>query len=218
VASTYERSAGTGPSSDEAAALARVWTLPNVITISRLGLLTAFVVALFPLHARVTAFILLGVTGTTDFLDGYIARHCDQVTTLGKIIDPSVDRIVVLVAIISSVVFGAVPIWLAAVVIGREVLVSGAVLVLAALGAARIDVSWFGKAGTFGLMCAFPLFVLAHGPGDWTRDVEIAAWAIVAPALAFSFYAMITYVPSARNALVAGRSGSARSDVTAARR
>jgi cardiolipin synthase len=204
VASTHERSAGTVPP-DEAAALARVWTLPNAITISRLGLLAAFVVALFPLHARLVAFILLGLTGSTDFLDGYVARHCNQVTTLGKIIDPSVDRIVVLVAIISGVVFGAVPIWLAAVVVGREALVSGAVLVLAALGAARIDVSWFGKAGTFGLMCAFPLFILAHGPGGWTRGVEIAAWVIVAPALAFSFYAMIIYVPLARNALATGR-------------
>ena len=75
-------------------------------------------------------------------------------------------------AIISIVVFGAVPVWLAAVVVGREVLVSATVLVLASLGAARIDVNWFGKAGTFGLMCAFPLFVLAHGPGGWTRGVE----------------------------------------------
>jgi cardiolipin synthase len=211
VASTFERSAGAAPTRDEAALLARVWTLPNVITLSRLVLLGGFLATLFPLHERVTAFFLLALTGITDFLDGYIARHRDQVTTLGKIIDPTVDRIVLVTAIISIAVFGAVPIWLAALVVGREAVVGGTVLVLAALGAARIDVSWFGKAGTFGLMCDFPLFLLAHGPGGWTHAVEVAAWVIVVPALAFSLYAMITYVPRARQALAAGRLGPAGS-------
>jgi cardiolipin synthase len=210
VAPTFEQSTDA-PARDDEALLARIWTVPNAITISRLAVLGAFLAALFPLHQRVAAFLLLGVAGATDFLDGYIARHHGQVTTLGKIIDPAVDRIVLLAAIISIVVFGAVPVWLAAVVVGREVLVSGTVLVLASLGAARIDVNWFGKAGTFGLMCAFPLFVLAHGPGGWTRAVEIAAWAIVAPALALSFYAAICYVPEARRALAAGHRGAAGS-------
>jgi len=200
------------PARDEAALLARVWTLPNAITISRLGILGCFLATLFPLHERVAAFFFLGLVGITDFLDGYIARHHDQVTTLGKIIDPAVDRIVLITAILAIVVYGAVPIWLGAVVLGREVLVGGTVLVLAALGAARIDVIWFGKAGTFGLMCAFPLFVLAHGPGGWTHDVAIAAWAIVVPALVFSFLALGNYVPRARHALVAGRRGPAGSE------
>jgi cardiolipin synthase len=212
VASTYGRAASVVPVRDEAARLARIWTVPNVISISRLAIFGAFLATLFPLRQRVAAFFLLGLMGITDFLDGYIARHHDQVTTLGKIIDPTVDRVVLVGAIVSIVVFGAVPIWLAAVVVGREILVSGAVLVLAALGAARIDVSWFGKAGTFGLMCAFPLFVLAHGPGGWTRAVEITAWVIVVPALALSILAMITYVPQARAALVAGRRGPAGSE------
>ncbi|MFZ0059341.1 MAG: CDP-alcohol phosphatidyltransferase family protein, partial [Acidimicrobiales bacterium] len=129
MASTFERSAGAAPTRDEAALLARVWTLPNVITLSRLVLLGGFLATLFPLHERVTAFFLLALTGITDFLDGYIARHRDQVTTLGKIIDPTVDRIVLVTAIISVAVFGAVPIWLAALVVGREAVVGGTVLV-----------------------------------------------------------------------------------------
>jgi cardiolipin synthase len=213
VATTSEQSTGTAPVRDEEALLARVWTLPNAITISRLAVLGAFLATLFPLRERVAAFFLLGLMGVTDFLDGYIARHHDQVTTLGKIIDPAVDRIVLITSIISIVVFGAVPVWLAAVVVGREVIVSATVLVLASLGAARINVNWFGKAGTFGLMCAFPLFVLAHGPGGWTRGVDIAAWTIVTPALAFSFWAALCYVPQARRALVAGRSGPVGSEM-----
>lgn len=211
MASTYEQSTGVVSGGDEAAQLARVWTLPNAITLSRLGVLGGFLRGTLPAAPRVVAFFLLGLMGITDFLDGYIARHCDQVTTLGKIIDPAVDRVVLIAAMISIVVFGAVPVWLAVVVLGREALVGGTVLVLAVFGAARIDVSWTGKAGTFGLMCALPLFVLAHGPGGWTQAVEIAAWAIVAPALAFSIFAMITYVPRAHRALVAGRRGLAGS-------
>jgi cardiolipin synthase len=212
VASTYGRSVDVASANDDATRLARVWTVPNAVTVSRLAVLGAFLATLFPLHERVAAFFLLGLAGVTDFLDGYIARHSGQVTTLGKILDPSVDRVVLITAMISIVVFGAVPIWLAAVVVGREALVSGTVLVLAALGAARIDVSWFGKAGTFGMMCAFPLFVLADGPGRWTHGVEIAAWVIVIAALVFSLYATVTYVPRARRAFSAGRRASVRSE------
>ena len=210
MASTYDPSTGAATTGDEDALLARVWTLPNAITVSRLVLLGAFLAALFPLHERFVAFFLLGVTGITDFLDGYIARRYNQVTTIGKIIDPSVDRVVLITSVVGVVVFGAVPVWLAVVVLGREVIVSATVLVLAALGAARIDVNWFGKAGTFGLMCNLPLFVLAHGPGGWTHAVEVTAWVIVVPALAFSFYGAVLYVPAARRALAAGRRGADR--------
>ncbi|MGA9076946.1 MAG: CDP-alcohol phosphatidyltransferase family protein [Acidimicrobiales bacterium] len=208
MASTYDPSTGAATTGDADALLARVWTLPNAITVSRLVLLGAFIAALFPLHERVVAFFLLAVTGITDFLDGYIARHHNQVTTIGKIIDPSVDRVVLITSVVCVVAFGAVPVWLAVVVLGREVIVSATVLVLAALGAARIDVNWFGKAGTFGLMCDLPLFVLAHGPGGWTHAVEITAWVIVVPALAFSFWGAVLYVPAARRALAAGRRGA----------
>ncbi len=100
------------------------------------------------------------VIGVTDFLDGYLARRFHQVSTLGKVLDPVADRLVLVTGILAITVYGAVPAWLAGVVLGRELVVSLAVLALAAMGARRIDVLWVGKAGTFGLLCCFPLFLL----------------------------------------------------------
>lgn len=179
--------------------------MPNAISIARLGLLAGFDVALFTYRARVVAFVLLALAGITDFLDGYVARRFSQVTTVGKVIDPLIDRVVVTTAIISMAVYGAVPIWLAVVVVGRDALVSVGVLALASLGAARIDVNWFGKAGTFGVMCAFPLFVLGHGPGAWSTAVTVVAWVVVAPALALLAVATALYLPAAKQALASGR-------------
>jgi cardiolipin synthase len=77
--------------------------------------------------------------------------------------------------------------------------------VLAALGARRIDVTWFGKAGTFGLMIAFPLFLASHSDLSWADAAGVLAWIAGIPALAFSLYAAVLYVPIARRALREGR-------------
>ena len=73
-------------------------------------------------------------------------------------------------------VYGAVPLWFGAATIAREVLVSVAVLVLAGLGARRIDVLWVGKAGTFGLMFAYPAFLLGYGTAGWQEPIRGIAW------------------------------------------
>lgn len=187
--------------SEEGAGLERIWTLPNVLTVGRLGLLGVFVWLLFGEHARVAATVVLMVTGTTDFLDGYAARHLHQVTTLGKVLDPAADRIVVVTGVIAIAVYGAVPWWLAGGVLGREVLVSGAVLALAAMGAPRVEVLWVGKAGTFGLMCCFPLFLLSDAKADWARVLRDVTWGALVPALVFSLAAAVAYVPLAHRAL-----------------
>jgi cardiolipin synthase (CMP-forming) len=88
----------------------------------------------------------------------------------------------------------------------REVLVSVTVLILAALGAERIDVLWIGKAGTFGLMFAYPTFLLAHGSAGWQQPIEIVAWVVAVPALILAWVAAFAYLPVAKRALLAGRS------------
>jgi cardiolipin synthase len=186
----------------------RVWTLPNILSLARLAGMGLFCYLLFETSNRIAAGAVLAVTGITDFLDGYIARRFNQVTNLGKILDPTADRVVVVTAGVSVVVYGAVPVWLGVVVLAREALVSGAVLLLAALGARRIDVIWAGKAGTFGLMCCIPLFIGADGPGAFAHDLRIFTYVCVVPALALAWYAAIRYIPEARKALREGRASS----------
>ena len=84
---------------------------------------------------RAGAAILLGALGATDWVDGYIARRFKQVSELGKILDPTADRLMFLAAVIAMMVDGSLHIGFGAVMLVREVTVSMAVLVLGVLGA-----------------------------------------------------------------------------------
>ena len=151
------------------------------------------------------AILLLGVAGATDFLDGYVARRIGQVSKLGKILDPTIDRMVLTSSIIAIVVYGAVPWWIAATVLARELFISVVALVIALAGATRIDVLWIGKASTFGLLVAFPLFLFSDGAGGFAHVLRVAAYVVVTPALAASLASVVAYVPVARRALAFGR-------------
>jgi cardiolipin synthase len=188
----------------------RVLTIPNLLSLGRLLCVPIFLLLLFhhPSHRVAAAWLLAGL-GATDWVDGYVARHFGQVSTLGKILDPTADRILLFVGVIAILVDGAVPPWVAVLAIVREGLVSITVVVLAALGARRIDVQWVGKAGTFALMFAFPLFLASHAPDLWWHtEARVLAWCFALPGIVLSWYAAATYVPLARRALAVGRVGS----------
>ena len=111
----------------------------------------------------------------------------------------------VLTAVLTIMIHGAVPVWFGVATLAREVVVSGAVLLLASLGAARIDVLWVGKAGTFALMTAYPLFLVSDGSAGWQQVLRVAAWIIGLLGLTLAWVAAASYVPVARRALAAGR-------------
>jgi cardiolipin synthase len=121
------------------------------------------------------------------------------------VLDPVADRLLLGVAAVSIIVVGALPTWVAVVALSREALVAIGFLVVAAGGGRRMDVQWAGKAATFGLMVALPLFLAGHANDDWHRIAETLAWVGVIPALVVGWYAVVTYVPMARAALSEGR-------------
>ena len=188
----------------------RIVTIPNVITVVRLCLLPVFLWLLFVRDNRAAAAGLLAFLGITDFLDGWIARHFDQSSSLGKVLDPVADRVLFFVGAGAILIDGSVPTWFAVTVLVREAVVSVATLVLAAMGARRIDVTWYGKAGTFCLMIAFPLFLAAESTVGWADTAEVLAWVAGIPGLALSLYAAALYVPLARRALAEGRAEHVR--------
>jgi cardiolipin synthase len=192
----------------------RILTVPNVITLLRLACLPLFLYLLFGRDNRAAAAWLLAALGATDWVDGYVARHFGQVSTLGKVLDPVADRLLFFVAVGGILIDGSVP-WLVAVlVLVREALVAGATLTLAAMGARRIDVTWVGKAGTFGLMVAFPLFLAAESTLGWRDTAEVLAWIAAVPGLVLSYVSMAMYIPLGRRALREGR--ASRTGVSAA--
>ena len=82
-------------------------------------------------------------------------------------------------------------------------------MVLAALGARRIDVTWTGKTATFGLMFALPFLLLGASSIGGGTGLRIAGWSLGIPALALSYYAAVEYIPRAGRALAEGRAGRA---------
>jgi cardiolipin synthase (CMP-forming) len=185
--------------------LDRILTAPNVITLVRLLCIPLYLWLLFGAHRQIAAAVLLAVLGATDWVDGFVARRYGQVSTFGKVLDPTADRILVGTAVISIMIYGAVPLWFGLATIAREVLVSAMVLLLASLGAARIDVLWVGKAGTFGLMFAYPTFLLGYGTADWQEPIRIIGWVTGLVGLALAWWAAGSYIAPARRALREGR-------------
>ncbi len=186
------------------------WTWPNLVTAIRLFLLPVFVWLLFGTDHRAIAAWLLATLGATDWIDGFLARRLHQVSNVGKIIDPVADRILVITGLLCVAAASGVPWWFASATLTRELIVSLMTLALAALGAARIDVLWWGKVSTFALMTSFPLFLLTTNPRHaplttWQHDVRIACWCLGIMGLTLSWIVLIGYGRPALRALRAGR-------------
>lgn len=179
--------------------------MPNLVSLVRLLFIPVFVWLLFGADDRLAAALVLAGLGATDWIDGWIARRFDQVSELGKILDPAADRLMMVTAVVSTWIDGSVPWWFAVLTLGRELLVSAAALVLGALGADRIDVTWWGKTGTFLLMFAYPLLLGGFSDAGIADVLRVLGWTCGIPGLAISWYAAGTYVPLARDALATGR-------------
>jgi cardiolipin synthase len=185
----------------------RILSLPNVVTTARLVLVPVFVWLLARPHHRdwFAAAVLLAVLGSTDWADGQLARRLNQVTTLGKILDPTADRALLATAAIGILAVGAVPIPIAVIALSREGLVAVAAVGLALAGAKRIDVTLIGKAGAFSLMCAFPLFLAGHSTIGWHHVALVLGWITAVVGLVLGWLSVLVYIPLARAALAEGR-------------
>ncbi len=181
----------------------RILTVPNVVTAIRLALIPVYVVLLAqPRRSQwVAAAWLLAGIAVTDFLDGQLARRLHQVTRLGKVLDPLADRLLLVVASISIIAVGALPLWVAIVALAREVTVAVGFIIVAAVGGRRMEVAGAGKAATFALMVALPLFLIGHAGVSWSRAAEDSAWVFAIPGLVLGWYSAVRYVPMARTAL-----------------
>ena len=104
---------------------AGILTVPNLISIARLGCIPWFMWLLFGAEDRMWAALLLGGLGATDWVDGWAARRLGQVSELGKILDPTADRLLLLVAVPCLLIDGTIPGGFALTVLVREVLVGG---------------------------------------------------------------------------------------------
>jgi cardiolipin synthase len=139
----------------------KVFTVPNVLSFIRLGLVPVFL-ALLIVGEDVLALIVLVVSSVSDYLDGVIARRFNQITRLGQLLDPAADRLFIFAALIGLSVRGILPWWLAAIIIGRDVVLLGVGIVLAHYGYGPLPVHHLGKVATFCLFYALPIIMVGQ--------------------------------------------------------
>lgn len=152
----------------------RVFTIPNLVSFVRLAFLPYFWWVTLGARDFTLAALMIFLIGSTDWVDGYLARRLDQVTELGKILDPVADRLMIGSALLAGLLAGVVPAVIGIPLVIREVVVGVATLVALRSGV-RIDVHTIGKTATFLLYGAIPSFYLAEsgfgseffGPPAW---------------------------------------------------
>lgn len=183
----------------------RLLTVPNAFSVVRLCCIPLFLWLLFARDNRAAAAWLLGGLGATDWVDGWIARRYNQVSELGKVLDPTADRLLFIVGVGAMIIDGSVPLVFAWLVVVREVALGVALVVLTLLGMKRFDVTYLGKLATFLLMFAFPGFLLGASDFPAHEAFQIAAWILGIPGLVISYYSAFTYIPTIRRSLRDGR-------------
>ncbi len=142
--------------------------LPNVLTVLRIMLVPALVVALLgnTPEGDVLAAIVFVLASATDFIDGYLARSRNSVTTFGKLMDPLADKLLIVAALVSLVSLHRLAAWVAMVIITRELAVT--MLRLAATQAGIVlAASFFGKVKTCLQIATILAIIAVHGSPVW---------------------------------------------------
>ena len=162
----------------------RLWTVPNALSVVRLLGVPLFLWLMLGPEADAWAVAVLAIGGFTDWLDGKLARVLDQYSRLGAMLDPAVDRLYILAALVGLAVRDIVPWWAVLALVARDAVLAGCVLVLRWRGYGPFEVVYVGKAATFVLLYAFPLLLLGDGPTTAEAVVRMiahafAVWGVV---------------------------------------
>ena len=177
-----------------------VLTLPNLISAVRLLLVPVFAVLLIR-EQDGWALIVLAVAGASDWLDGTLARSMHQQTRLGELLDPAADRLFIVVTLVALTVRDIVPLWLVIAIVGRDVLLAMVLAVLAAAHIGPLPVHFVGKAGTFALLYAFPLLLVAQWSGPLPEAAGILGWAFAWWGIGLYWLAAAVYLRQASSEL-----------------
>ncbi len=164
--------------------------LPNALTLARIFLIPFVVVVLLTKQMHNWAYWGAGLflaAALTDLFDGYFARRRKQVTTLGRLLDPIADKLLISSALISLVQLQIVAAWMVVIIIGREFAVSGLRSIAASEGF-EIDVSTLGKGKMVAQVAAVTGLILGVALGGWIYRLGIILlWTVV-------FFAIVSMV------------------------
>ncbi|GLZ34680.1 CDP-diacylglycerol--glycerol-3-phosphate 3-phosphatidyltransferase [Lentzea sp. NBRC 105346] len=172
----------------------RLLTIPNLLSILRLAGVPLFLYLLLGPEEDGWALLVLVGAGLSDWLDGKLARWLNQTSRLGGLLDPAADRLYVFSTLLAFVIRDIIPVWIAVVLVAREVVVGVCLLVLRTRGYGPFEVTYLGKAATFNLLYAFPLLLLAQGDNAWAQIARPFAYAFIAWGGALYLWSAVLYV------------------------
>jgi len=141
-------------------------------------------------HADGWAILTLAIGGATDYFDGKLARALNQESKFGEIADPTIDRLYILAVLIVLYIRDAIPLWLIAILIARDIFMAIVALVIQVKGFPPLTVTYLGKAATFNLLYAFPFLLLALSDSWYGTLAFIMGWA-------FAFWGVALYLATA---------------------
>lgn len=171
-------------------------TVPNLITALRLLGLPVFVWFVLGAGRLTAGFVTLAVIAATDWVDGYVARRFDQVSRVGQLADPLIDRLLLAVAAVTLLLAGVLPAWIVVAVLARDVLLLGGALVWFGR-IPPIAVSRLGKFATAMLLIGVPGFLLAAIDWVGASAFEVLAWGLVGVGLPSYYLAGAAYARAA---------------------
>ncbi|MCX2951942.1 CDP-alcohol phosphatidyltransferase family protein [Lentzea sp. NEAU-D7] len=172
----------------------RLLTIPNLLSVLRLAGVPLFLYLLLGPREDGWALLILVFAGFSDWLDGKLARWLNQMSNLGALLDPAADRLYVFCTLLAFVIRDIVPLWVALVLVSREVVVGICLLVLRQRGWGPFEVTYLGKAATFNLLYAFPLLLLAQGDSGWAQVAQPVAYAFTVWGGALYLWSALLYV------------------------
>ena len=194
----------------------RILTVPNLISFVRLLGVPVFLYLFLGPHRYGVALVVLTVGGTTDWVDGYLARRLNQVSRLGEVLDPFADRLYIL-ATLTAFTAGHVVSWaFTAALLLREAVLIGCFGALRRYGYGVLPVHYLGKTATFILLFGFPVLLLAKASSAAAVIALPAGWALAWWGLALYWAACALYViQTARLVRAARREGRTAETVAA---
>ncbi|MCX4391030.1 CDP-alcohol phosphatidyltransferase family protein [Micromonospora peucetia] len=187
----------------------RILTLPNAISFVRLLGVPLFLYLLLVARADVAALVVLAIGGTTDWVDGWIARRMHQVSRLGELLDPLADRLYILATLLGFTARDVVPWQFTAALLARELLLLGSLGVLRRHGYGPPPVHYVGKTATFLLLAAFPVLLLAAAVPAAAAVAGAIGWGLAWWGLVLYWVAGALYVVQAGRLVRAVRTGGA---------
>lgn len=172
-------------------------TIPNALTALRGLGVPLFIWLALSKEADGWAILVLAIGGVTDYLDGKLARLWNQTSRFGELADPAIDRIYILATLVVLYLREAIPFWLIALLLARDLVLAIVTFVLTRNGLPPLKVSYIGKAATFNLLYAFPLLLLALSDSLAGTLAFIFGWAFAIWGLVLYLFTGVSYFRSA---------------------